>query len=191
MTKNNLIKLLVGKKYIFLGERNFWSIFWSFWGQNTKTFKHGGFIYQNEALEPKIPKTVFSWSLEVTLSTNGVIRGHFGSKSVDFQTYGFYISKWSSWATDCEKVLPKVIRGHTNLKSGSFAVIWGQTLWIFKYGVYISKWSSGASDFEKLNLKVTRGHLNPNLGHLRSLLVTIRTNSSKARNLRDLDQLIT
>ena len=127
MTKNNLIKLLVGKKYIFLGERNFWAIFWSFWGQNTKTFKHGGFIYQNEALEPKISKTVFSWSLEVTLSKNGVIRGHFGSKSVDFQTYGFYISKWSSWATDCEKVLPKVIRGHTNLKSGSFAVIWGQT----------------------------------------------------------------
>ena len=79
----------MGKKCIFWGQQNFEAIFWSFWGQNPKTFKHRGFIYENEALDSGITKNLFAWSLEVTLTKNGVIRGHFGSKSVDFQIFGF------------------------------------------------------------------------------------------------------
>ena len=57
----------MSENYIFLGQWTFWANFWPFLGQKPKAFKHRGFIYQNEALEPVIPKNVFSWSIEVTL----------------------------------------------------------------------------------------------------------------------------
>ena len=127
------------RKLYFFGTAEFWAIFWPFLGQNSKAFKHRGFIYQNEALEPVIPKNVFLWSIEVTLiekwgnlrsfrvnihkfsnigvlyiemkllsnwlwktyyqgqsrshwSQVGVIRGHSGSKFVNFQTWVVYIT---------------------------------------------------------------------------------------------------
>ena len=41
--------------------------FWSFGGQNPRTFKHRGYINQNEALEPVIPKTYFHGHLRPSL----------------------------------------------------------------------------------------------------------------------------
>ena len=76
------------QKIHFLGAA---AIFWSFEGQNPKMFKHRFFIYQNVAFGPIISKNLFSLSFEVTLTKNWVIRGHFGSKSVNFPTLVNYI----------------------------------------------------------------------------------------------------